>query len=624
VDAKFEGLSGGLAMTRLDGPRKTLAFFVLLSALCVGTAHPAQAADPMDMVPDNALFCVRINNPDTALGQVDLFLTGLSPMPISVSMLAKGQLAQMLGNPQSPQPAGLNMSGAFVVFGPLPGVPDPSRVGILIPVTNYDQFVAGNANVSEPNAAGISKIGPQGGEMLIATQVGDYVLASMPGSEGALANMKKATSSTTSGLTASLDSTERKRAQTAPVWAYANVQLAGQMFGPMVQAQIQQAKQTMQAMQGQEQDAPGMAQAVGAMDMYASVLDTLTKETRFISLSLEPSANKIGLAFTLASMPNTPMAQMLQGSATKQSNKLAGYMSDGAAMNFLGSMDNPFWKKLNAALMDMLPKFMGAASADDAAISQIKKMVTDITDGYAGPVAGSIKAGAQSNAPLEVSFVATLKDAQKFQQVFDQVEAMFKEGPLADLHKDMGVKTSFDLKRKAETYKGVAIDSATFKMEVTDPNSQEAQVLGAMYGGGLNINFAVVDNHLAYAAAAEPGALIHKLIDQVKAGGPTQNASEVQTAMGLIPGADKADLFVSFNVLRFMQIVAGMAPQQIPQMNMPTQSSVAMTGNVGEGKATVELAVPKEHAREIMMAFMMMQQQKMMQQQQMQQGQGQP
>ena len=232
-------------MTRSTRPRQTIVMSTLLLALCAGgvglaPSTTAAAVDPMSMVPGNSLFCVRINNLDGALGQVDMFLTGISPM--GVGMLAKAQLGNMLG---SPQPNGINMSGSFTVFGPLPGgdFPDPTRIGILVPISNYQQFTADNPNVSPPDAMGVSKIGAEGNQRFAAVQVGEHALLSTPGNEQALAEMKKSAAGATAGLAAGLDAAELKRAQSSPLWVYGNVELAGQMFGPMIQAKIQEFKQ---------------------------------------------------------------------------------------------------------------------------------------------------------------------------------------------------------------------------------------------------------------------------------------------------------------------------------------------------------------------------------------------
>jgi len=90
----------------------------------------------------------------------------------------------------------------------------------------------------------------------------------------------------------------------------------------------------------------------------------------------------------------------------------------------------------------------------------------------------------------------------------------------------------------------------------------------------------------------------------------------MQTAMQLIPGAEKADFFITYSILRLMPMVSAFAPIPIPQMNMPSQSAIAFAGNVGDGKMTVDLAVPKQQVMEVMGFVMQMQMQQMQQMQQ--------
>jgi len=595
-------------MASHGNPKKTVVLSALLFAFVaigLGVVSPAQAAsDPMKMVPKDSLFCVRINSLDNALGQTDMFLAGVSP--IGVSMLAKAQLGQLLG---SANLAGVDTTGGFALFSPLPGGdPDPTRIGLLVPVSNYQQFISGNTNVSAANAQGISQIGPAGSPMMSVTQVGGFALVSPAGNEEALAQAKTALTSSTSGLAGTLDPAELKQSSAAPVWAYANIKLVSQMFGPMIQGQLQELKEGMGAMSAQGQGQAGTAQVAAAMDMYASILDTVLKETDFVSLSLLPSAASMRLGLTVASTPGTEMAGMLKASATKQSNKLMGYLQDGAAMNFAGTMDGPFWEKFNQVYIDMLPKFLGQDASGEA-MDQLKKMATDAMGAFAGPIAGSMSAKQGSTPPFEVKYVAVLKDAQKFYQILEQAPKMMNEGPVGDFYEKMGMKVSFDLKRKAQTYKGVAIDTVAFNMEATEAGSPEAEMLKTMYGDGFNVNMAVVDNLLVYALAKDEGVAVREMIDKVKAGGATQAPAEVESAMGLIPGADKADFLVTINALRMMGMAAAIAPIPLPQSQVPSRSNMALAGTVGDGKLKIELALPKQHVQEIMGLVMQMQMQ---------------
>ena len=601
-------------MRQSRGSRKTLALSVLLLAFCVGEfglAPGAQAAeDPLKMVPGNSLFCVRINNPDAALGQVDLFLTGLLPM--QVSMMAKGQIAQVLGSPEA---KGLNMAGSFVLFGPLPGGagPDPTRIGILIPVSDYQQFVGGNPNVSEPNEMGISKISVGGGPILATVPFGPYALASTPGNEQALADMKKAAAGTTANLAGNLDAAELKRAQTAPVWAYANVQLAGQMFGPMVQAKIQEAKQGFEEMK--EQGGPMMGNLGGVMDMYAGLIDTLMKETKSVSLSLEPSATSIRAALVATAMPGTGMAKMLAGGgAAGQGPDLRGYMQDGAMMNFQLRADHPAMREFGVEYMNLISSLTGGDIPPEEA-QKLKTLTTNMMDAMGGPIVLSMAANPKTKPPFAMKYVLAVKDEKKFYDSMEQMTGWMTAGGLAQFYKQMGLEISYAMTRKSDTYQGVAIDSIKFSMKSTDTESPQGQMIAGMYGEGFEGRLALVNGLCVQAIGGDCDKAIRELIDQVKAGGPKQTSSEVQTAMQLIPGADKADFFATYNYLRLMQMVTAMMPMPVPQTNIPTQSNIAMAGTVGGGSFKLELAVPKQHVLEVMMVFMQMQQQKMQQNQ---------
>ena len=592
-------------MMRLGGSTKTLVLSVLLLMLSLGTAG---ADDGLKMVPSDSLFCVRINNLDGALGQVDLFLSGLIPM--GVSMPVKAQLGQILG---SAQPQGIDMAGSFTLFGPLPGGAgfDPTRIGMLVPISDYEQFISGNANVSTADAAGISKIGPEGNAMLAVTQVGKYALVGHAATEQGLADAKKSLAAGTASLMANLDATELKRATNASVWAYANIQAASQMFGPVIQAKIQEIKQAMTA-QGEGEGQ--MAAAAAGMDMYASMIQTVMDEAKYFSLSLDPSASQVGLALVLGSKPNTSLAETFQAGPSSQNNKFLGYLSDGAVMNFVGSLDSPIWKKYSELVLEMMPQMLAAgASADEA--TELQQMVNNVMECFSGSFAGSFSANPTGKPPFQIQYVAGLKDTEKFYEVLDSASKMVTSGSIAEFYKNMGMKFSFDLKRRADTYKGVGLDSITFAVEALDADSDEAQVLKSIYGDGLNVQMAAVDNMLVYALTPEPGATVRKLIDQVKAGGSSQAPGEVQSAMQLISGAEQADFFTTINVLRIFQLASAIAPIPIPAGDIPTQSSLAIAGNTGGGKMTLELGVPKQHVLEIMGLVMQMQMQGQQQQQ---------
>jgi hypothetical protein len=602
-------------MTRLNRSRNVVLLCAIGLALLAGEAlGAAQSAanDPLQLVPAESLFCVRINKLNMTLGQVDQFLSGLSPFP--VSMLVQGQLGQLLG---SPDPNGILMSGDFAVFGPLPGgdAPDPSRVGILVPVSDYQKFAKGNPNVTAPDASGISSIGPEGEQMLVAAGVGSYALVTSAGNRQALTEVKTWIPKGATSLAQRLSADEVKRAQNSPVWLYANVQTLQKMFGPMIEAKIQEMKQMMDQMKGQGQ-APPMPGNMGAiMDVYSGVLSTLMKETQSASLTLDPTATALRLELAVAALPQTEMAKIFAGDAATTDRSFAKYLQNGAAMNMLAAVDSASWNKMNDWGINLLAQMTGKP-ATDPEIQKIRKFATESMSAFGGTAAVSMSVDPKSKPPFALQYVIGLKDAQAFSRAIDQMPAIINSGLVADFYKEMGLKFNVELQRKAETYKDVPIDALKFGFTSTDPNSPQGQMIASMYGQGMNIRLAVVNNLVVYTVAAAPSASIKALIDQVKNSTTTAAApSEIQAATQLIPGSEKADFFLTYNILRLIQMASTMAPMPFPAPTAKSQSNLAIAGNAANGKMSVQIAIPKQHLQELMGAFMQMQQQGMQQQQ---------
>jgi len=218
-----------------------LVLFIFAGAL---SAQSPANNELFKMVPAKSLFCVRVNNFDYTLNQMDQFLAGASPMPMGVSMLVRMQLANFLG---SPQLTGLNTNGNFAVFGAtMPGettqtdaIP-PIFVGIMAPVTDYKQFIDGNTNCSQADDKGISKITMNGATVMLSVKAGNYALMSWANDYDKLVTMAKAISATGSaGLSGILNAAETKQAQTEPIWAYGNVQQVSGTFGPIISAKYE-------------------------------------------------------------------------------------------------------------------------------------------------------------------------------------------------------------------------------------------------------------------------------------------------------------------------------------------------------------------------------------------------
>jgi len=608
---------------------RNTAAVVLLVLLFLATGLQAQSSAGdhlLKMIPAESLFCLRVNNFEYTLSQIDQFLAGVSPMPMGLSILARTQLAKVLG---SPQINGVNMNGSLVIFGAIPPGEQTQTnpiskvfIGGLISVTDYRQLISGNPNCSQPDEKGISKITSNGTPIMLVTQVGNYALISWVAVNdyAKLVAMAKVMSVTkAAGLASTLDATEAKLAMTEPIWAYGNVQQASKTFGNIVFEKIEELKTNMKNIKAKDPNTPPMMNTENIMNMYAGILETLMKETQYLSIAINPKPNVLNITKTISAVPGTDIANMfVADTSANQKNKLLGYLEDGAMMNFGFKINSSFWKQLNIKSIDLLA-VMAGESMTTKDIDRMKALAADVIDCVGGPIACSASIDTKTKPPFVANYVIAVKDKEKFNRLIEEATQMLNTSGIMDFYKDMGIETGFTIQRGVDRYKDVSIDSAKFTMKSTDAGSPQGQMINAIYGDGFDYQWGMVDGLWVCTIGSNANSAIRELIDQVKAGGPKQIGDEMKAALTFLPEADKADFVVTYNFLRLFKMATAMVPVPIPQMDIPTKSNIVFAGKAGNGKMVVDIALPKEHLMEIMAVFMKMQQQMMMMQQQQQQ-----
>jgi len=563
----------------------------------------------LTLIPAESLFCIRVNNLDYTLGQIDQFLTGVSPTPLATSAMVRMHLAEMLG---SPELNGLNMNGSFAVFGTIaPGESvGEDFISALIPVTDYRKFLGENPKVTQPDANGVSKLS---GEIALVMRVGDFALVKSSKSYSKIiADAKSISAADAKELAGVLDPEEVKKATTEPVWAYGNVQLASKVFGPMLLGKVEEAKKMMESMK-----ASGKGPMTGPaeiMNIYTNILDTLMKETKSLSVTFRPQPNLFDLIANVTAVPDTNMAKMFVADpSAAQENKLLGYLKDGSVINLGCKMNTPFVRQFNIQRFELIGSMAGKSVTSED-LAKMKKLATDALDSLGSSAAFSFSIDSGNKPPFALRYVAEVKDAEKFNKVIEEAANMINTGSIAEFYKSFGMKMSFELKRGVGTYKEISIDSAKLVMRSTDPNSPQGQMMNAMFGDGFNYRWAIADGLWVCAVSKDPNSAIRELIDEVKVGGPKQIASEMKAALALLSQAGKADFVGTYNFLRLFGMITAFMPVPMPKMDIPTKSNIAFASRAGNGKMSIEIALPKEHLMEISGFFQKMQQQ---QQQQM-------
>jgi hypothetical protein len=601
----------------------------LLIILTVSTGLQAVSVvrpsdDPLlKILPDESLFCIRVNHFEHTIGQVDQFLVGISPMPMGLSLLARMQIAKVLG---SPELNGVNMNGSLAVFGAIMPSGQTSNkqlsdifIGGLVPITDYEKFINGNINCGKPDDKGISRILDNGAPILVVTKINNYALVST--NYNNLLSMAKTMSSGTNKLSSSIDIAEAKLSMLEPVWLFGNIRQVSKSFEPMITGKIGEMKTIMKNTGPDSPNAPPESMtkfAQNTMNMYAEILQKLMKETKYFSITINPKANALNITKTISAVPGTDMAKMfISNSSSNQNNNLLHHLRDDAVMNFGFKLNSNFWKESNLKTFDFA-KIMAGDNVNTEDIEKIKALMKDGFDCLNGPMVCTMPAESENRSPFIANYVMTVKDQKKYNRLIDEAIQFFENSSITDFYKDMGLKTELKIQRGVDTYKNVSIDSAKFTMELMD-DSQQGQLINKMYGDGFNYKWGLVDGLCVLVIGGDTDSSIRELIDQVKER-KTQMSSEIRTAMALLPEAEKADFMITYNLLRWFKMVGStpampmLAP--LAQMDIPTKSNIILAGKARNGKLVIDIVLPKEHLTEIMTAFMMMQQKmKMMMQQ---------
>jgi len=627
----------------------TILAATIILALCVPAL--VQGADKGDAllgtIPADAIFCVRINNLNQTTSDLDQYIMGVSPMPVSSAGLIKGQLGMMFGNPEL---KGFDLAGSFAAFAIAESGDKEPDVYILLPVTDYAQLTDPNFRVSPPDSNGISAVGMGPSGQFFISKVRSFAMMSKDyrklSSMAGLMSGAKAT-----GLASSLDAAQVKQSSSEPIWAYANMVKISSVYktqisdgleemrkyaadpGMAIQSKIDNLEKTKKQMAAKDPNSPMIANfdaqiaslktqkaqmqkspafMAGLMNAFAGYAKDFTQQSKSVTLSCNPKPAVLNFRVGLDALPATEMAGMFVAEDAAKNNPLLGYTEDGAAMNLVGRINHPAYKKLNAKCVDLMA-IMAGKDANDPNIIKTKKLLDDLADSIGDFIACSFKIDPNAKPLFDAKYVLEVKDVNRFNKVNDEFIRLWTGSAFDDLYKSMGMETSFTVKRGVEKYKGVPIDVAKLSMKFTDTNSPEAKALEMMYGSGFEYRWAIVNGLWVCRISGDPNS-IYKLIDQVKAGTPAQACSEMQKAMLIIPDAGSKDAIVTYNYLRLMKMMQAFAPMPFTMPDIPSKSNLVFAAKIDNGSFALDFALPKEHLSEMMTAFMMIQQQQMQKQ----------
>ena len=594
--------------------------------VCPSYAAAGQAS-LMTALPENTLFCVRINNFTNTLGQMDQYLAGTSPIPLSmtINMLLSG----ILGDPTM---NGINKYGTFAVVGIILEDQAEPAVAFLVPTTDLKQYTS-NPNCQGPDENGIytmngpnSSVGPI---IFIPIINNSYLLIGTPDQSDTLLSIQAVLKEKKTSLTDTLNTVDAENAASAPVWAWLNLKIGYDLAAPFIHKGFEEGMkaQTEKGMGDQKKIAEGLMTGV----------DEWMQQSDSLSVVLTPQSDLLSAEFYFIAKEDSELAKTLVRSPdTKTGFTLGGYLNPEAQINGLMNMNKPLWIKANEKVLALLTTAVSGSESPDL-MTKIKSMMDLSMKAMGSEIAFSFGYNA-GTPPFSMREVVAINDQKALQEMLQESSSMVSE-----LYGEMGLPMTFHIEQGVETYKGFTLDTVSIRMDLSENSSEQEKIqLETLYGKeGLTYPLAISKDRLMLTMGPNTDENLKKLID-TSSSLPSMPV-DMQSAMKIIPHADTADFVMSINVVRlikgFAEMMAKAAPQGTPippfgslleGIQMNAQSAMAVGAHIEKGQIRTTVALPKQELMEIMAVVMQIQQkvmlqqmqQQMQQQQQQQQGTG--
>ena len=565
-----------------------------------------RTAGMMRALPAESLFCVRINNFDGTLDAVNEFLKDVAPESLDAKTALLSKLGGLLGDNEL---KGVNKKGNIAIFGlniegesAAPGPMGNMFIGALLPVTKYENFISRNPNCGEPDEQGISTITVNGGPMGLATNFRRYALLCPPNARENLIKVKKLLTQRKQSLGRSLDADERKQAASSPIWIYLNVKQGSQMIQPMLFGGIQMMKAQLEKAK-ESGESPMPIDPSGIINFYGGIFKMVLDGTENVTVALAPSAEACSVTVGAKAVPETEMAAMVGNPIDGDFGNKLGYLDDGAMMNIGSKIDRSSMKAGYMKLFELVG-LMIPDGIPEADLEEMKTLTTEGINALGDSIAISIGVNGKGTMPFWAKYVFEVEDEKAFKEVLEKELHMMEDGAFGDLYKGFGMEMNVKINRGAGNYKGVTIDAAKVNFKISD-KSMQSQMIGKMFGDGLDYSWAFVNNNCVYTIGGDADKMIRELIDQVKAGGPKKIGAEMKAAMDSIPDSKQADVVGTFNYVRAINMAMSfMIEGADSQDQVQSQSSIAFAGRTTEnGKVKFQMVLPKKHLQEIQSVF---------------------
>jgi hypothetical protein len=203
--------------------------------------------------------------------------------------------------------------------------------------------------------------------------------------------------------------------------------------------------------------------------------------------------------------------------------------------------------------------------------------------------------------------VIEVTDADTIEKAIAEELELTNSDVFKKVFENFGFNMSATIDPETTTYKGVKINAARVAFDFDAGDTPQGQMIQRMWGDGLQYRWAVLDDKCVYTIGPNAEADAHKLIDRIKAGVGTEVCAEMKAAMAAMPPNAQIEAVGTFNYVRILNTFIGVMPlpdgKQLPELNVPTTSSIAFAAGTAEKVPMAWLVVPKQHILEIKSVF---------------------
>ncbi len=577
--------------------RTTIASIVII-AILFGTllSTSVQARSVLNVAADDTIACLRIQDLDITCSDLDKFLQGISPMPVSTSALARMQLATVLGNPNLD---GVNTAGEFgVIVSTSDGKTIDTEklsnitVTLLLPITNYDVLLKNSKAVKEADVNGISEITPlagiASGKNLSMTNVDDYAAISLIGGPEPLLKLKN---SKANPLGASLNQKEKNLAATHSFFLTINITKLSKINEEFTAAMLSELEQA-------SKDAPELATYKSIAEIATTISNSLISELARESICVEFKSDLCLITANVSAIVDSNLAKVFSPNKLgAKANPLLGYLESNQAITCAGTIQKDSIKYLVNDIKKSINE--SNPSINTQIIDEYVKFI-DLAGKYFVFSEGPSK---KEGVPFTLKEVCQINDPLAYDKYIRSTsEKMISF--INSFTSSMGFKYNVDISQADKD--GIA--TSKMEIEVIDPNNPDATIVKSIYGDNFfNNSWAYAGNLIAIGNDKDA---VRELLAKIRTQSKKEEPADIAKAFDLIPNIRESDIFGTYNYVNSMKMSSGMfTDKDIKEMfdkafsNIETKSYFVYSLNMSDRNLTATLALPKEHIEEMIQSF---------------------